>query len=232
MICRLCHAEAKLSNSHVIPEFCYKGLYDEKHRLIDVYDFKNDKKRFRQIGYREHLLCSDCERHFAHYERHCRRLFTDSLPEPRAGTKRFFDLPRLDGFKLRYFLLSILWRASESKDGFFKHVDLGSKHSELLRSHLLADTLPSFDEYGCWALALHFEDKPLKDLIMEPTPSRIEGHKVYRFVFTGIVLFCFISSHPIPEMYRKCLIGSSKSVTIHRADLPELGFLRKTLFGQ
>ena len=111
------------------------------------------------------------------------------------------------------------------------HVDLGPKHSERLRNHLLADTLPPYDEYGCWALALHFENEPLKDLIMEPTPSRIEGHKVYRFVFTGIVLFCFVSSHPIPELFRKYLIGRSEQVTIHRANLPELSFLRR-LFGQ
>ena len=232
MTCRLCKAESKLCNSHIIPEFCYKGLYDEKQRLIDVYDWRNEKTRFRNIGIREPLLCLNCEAHFARYERHCRRLFSDPLPQPRAGTKRFLDLPRLDIFKLRYFLLSILWRASESSDDFFKHVDLGLKHSEILRNHLLADTLPSYDEYGCWALALHYENKPLKDLILEPTPSRIEDHKVYRFVFTGLVLFCFVSSHPISEMYRKCLIGNSKTVTIHRADLPELGFLRKLFFGQ
>lgn len=231
MICRLCQADTKLSNSHVIPELCYKELYDAKHRLIDMYDYRNDKIRFRQIGYREPMLCATCEKHFARYERHCRRLFSDPLPHPRAGTTRFFDLPRLDDFKLRYFFLSILWRASESKGTFFQHVNLGPKHSELLRNHLLADTLPPFDEYGCWALALHYENKPMKDFIVEPTPGRIEGHKVYRFIFSGIVLFCFVSSHPIPEMYRKCLIGGTGAVTIHRADLPELGFLREMFLG-
>lgn len=230
--CKLCLAETKVCKSHIIPEFCFKGLYDENHRFIDMYDVRNEKHCLGQKGYSEPLLCSDCEERFARYERHCRRLFTDPLPSPRVGTKRFFDLPNVDGFKFRYFLLSILWRASESKGNVFTHVNLGSKHSEVLRKHLLAETLPPFDQYGCWVLALHYEDEPMNGIIVEPTYCRIEGHKVYRFVFTGIMLYCFVSSHPVPETWNKLLLGYSDRITIYRADLPEVGFLREMWYGQ
>ena len=33
MKCKLCLKENKLSRSHIIPEFFYKPLYDEKHRI-------------------------------------------------------------------------------------------------------------------------------------------------------------------------------------------------------
>lgn len=232
MNCRLCQTETKLCKSHIIPEFCFKGFYDDSHRFINMYDVRNEKHCYGQKGYSEPLLCSACEGRFARYEHHCRRLFTDPLPAPRAGTKRFFDLSHINGFKLRYFLLSILWRASEATNEMFKYVDLGPKHAENLRKHLLAETLPRFDQYGCWVLALHYENEPMKDIIVEPTYCRIEGHKVYRLVFTGIVFLSFVSSHPVPENLRRLLLGASDQVTIYRTDLPELGFLRKLWYGR
>ncbi len=229
--CRLCRAETKLCKSHIIPEFCFKGLYDENHRFIDMYDVKNEKHCLGQKGHSEPLLCNDCEERLARYERHCRRLFTDPLPAPRVGTKRFFDLPNVDGFKFRYFLLSILWRASAAKGKVFTHVNLGPKHGDILRSHLLAETVPPFDQYGCLVLALHYEDEPMKGIIVEPTYCRIEGHLVYRFVFTGIVFCCFVSSHPVAEHWHKLLLGYSDQVTVYRTDLPDLRFLSEVWFG-
>lgn len=224
--CKLCLAEAKLCKSHIIPEFCFKELYDENHRFIDLYDVRNEKHRLGQKGYSEPLLCSDCEERFARYERHCRRVFSDPLPSPRVGAKRFFDLPNVDWFKLRYFLLSILWRASVAKCTVFTHVNLGHRHGEILRKHLLAETLPPFDQYGCLVLALHYEDEPMKDIIVEPTYCRIEGHKAYRFVVAGLVFFCVVSSHPVSEHWHKLLLGYSDQVTVYRTDLPDLRFMR------
>lgn len=221
-----------MCNSHIIPEFCFKTLYDENHHFIKLYDVRNDGHCYGQKGYSEPLLCAECEALLARYERYCRRVFTDPLPPPRADTKRFYDLSRVNGFKLRYFFLSILWRASESKHEMYKHVTLGKKHSDILRSHLLAETLPPYDQYGCLVLALHHNDTPLKDLIVEPTHCRIEGHKVYRFVFAGLVLFCFVSSHQVSERWKRLLLGSSEQVTIYRADMPELGFLRSVFYGK
>jgi hypothetical protein len=231
MKCRLCGAEAKLCNSHIIPEFCFKSLYDSHHRFVNVYDLRNMKSCLGQSGFSEPMLCGACESLFAKYERHARRVFTDPLPPPRAGTKRFFDLPRVDAFRFRYFLLSILWRAGEASHEVFSHVDLGARHEETLREHLLAETLPHYCRFGCWVLALHHDDEQMKSMIVEPTYGRIEGHRVYRFVFAGLVLFAFVSSHPLPEVWTRLLLGSSPMVTIYRADLPELGFLRHALYG-
>lgn len=231
MNCKLCLQDRKLCRSHIIPEFCFSLLYDDNHHFINMYDVRQEKTCLGQTGWKEPLLCPTCEGIFAKYERHSRRLFTDQLPAPRKGTKRYFDLPRLDHFKLRYFFLSILWRASVAKSPMFKHVALGQKHEQLLRGHLLAETLPEYDDYGCWVLALHYDSEPLKDIIVEPTHCRIEGHRVYRFVFAGIVLFAFVSSHPVSDKLRRFLLGATSQVTVYRADLPELGFLRQVWHG-
>jgi len=36
MVCRLCQKEKPLVQSHVIPEFLYRPLYDEKHRAVEA----------------------------------------------------------------------------------------------------------------------------------------------------------------------------------------------------
>lgn len=232
MICALCKTQVPLCRSHIIPEFCFKCLYDGNHHYINMYDVRNDKTCLGQKGFYEPMLCTQCEAKFTRYERHSRRIFTDPLPPPRKGTTRFFDLPNVDAFKFRYFLLSVLWRASNARQKIFQHVDLGPRHHEILRQHLLSETLPPYNRYGCWVLSLHYDDTPLKDFVVEPTYCRIEGHKVYRFVFTGIVLMCFVSNHSLSERWSRLLLGSSDHVTIYRADLPELAFLRKVWYGK
>ena len=81
-------------------------------------------------------------------------------------------------------------------------------------------------------MSLHYDNIPLKDVIVEPTYCRIEGHKVYRFVSAGIVLMCFVSNHRLSEGWSRLLLGSSGQVSIYRADLPELAFLRKVWYGK
>ncbi len=53
-ICRVCLKESKLRKSHILPEFLYEDLYDEKHRALVIYQ---KKEKVFQKGLRELLLC-------------------------------------------------------------------------------------------------------------------------------------------------------------------------------
>ena len=66
MICKFCKKDKILKNSHIIPEFFYKPLYDSKHKMIVMERDKEDisDKWKIQKGIREYLLCGDCEEHF------------------------------------------------------------------------------------------------------------------------------------------------------------------------
>ena len=65
MKCFLCLSEATLRASHVVPEFFYKPMYDEKHRFFTVSSDPERRDRMHQKGVRESLLCDDCEGRFA-----------------------------------------------------------------------------------------------------------------------------------------------------------------------
>ena len=69
MMCRLCLKNRKLCDSHVIPEFLYRPLYDSKHRAFEL-RLEPFRERYLQKGYREQLLCDECEAKIAKYEQH------------------------------------------------------------------------------------------------------------------------------------------------------------------
>jgi hypothetical protein len=74
MICKLCHSEAELQNSHVISEFQYKPLYDAKHRFHVISINPEQKERFEQKGFREKLLCLPCETKLSRWEAYAKKV--------------------------------------------------------------------------------------------------------------------------------------------------------------
>ncbi|RYX80702.1 hypothetical protein EON73_05255 [bacterium] len=62
MHCRLCLQEKPLiKKSHIIPDFMYKGIFDDKHKIVQK-DFINNKDLFPSDGiYEKHILCADCD---------------------------------------------------------------------------------------------------------------------------------------------------------------------------
>src|SRR5262249_44127067 len=60
--CALCHRTDPLCDSHVIPEFIYKPLYNNEHRMVGWRATEAGlKHEYVQKGLREQLLCATCE---------------------------------------------------------------------------------------------------------------------------------------------------------------------------
>lgn len=53
MNCAICKDNSDLKNSHIIPEFFYKPLYDEKHRINVIPLSQEQKRKYKQKGHRE-----------------------------------------------------------------------------------------------------------------------------------------------------------------------------------
>jgi hypothetical protein len=223
--CKLCLRQAPLAKSHVIPEFIFSGMYDQKHRFLEVADVNAGKIALGQKGFRERLLCVECEQRLNRHERHARRLFKDDLPLPVTPEFRRVRITNVNPQTLRLFLLSVLWRAGVSSLPVFKHIDLGP-HQEKLRTILLSeDALPT-GGYPCVVMPLFFEGKHFKDFIVEPTPVRLAGHKCFRFVFGGFVSIFFVSSHMLPPAYLKTALPQSGPFDLYGKELRDVAFLR------
>ena len=74
MTCALCREKKKLCNSHIIPEFLFKPLYDGKHQIHIISTDSDMKPKKGQKGTREKLLCGDCEGLLSKYEKYAREV--------------------------------------------------------------------------------------------------------------------------------------------------------------
>lgn len=191
-VCALCKEERHLRNSHVIPEFMYKQLYDEKHKFWVL--SASEPSWEEQKGLREHLLCGECETKLSKWETYTSRLLSNGVP---TVAKRTGDLIWVDGAdyeKFKLFQLSILWRAGASNLPMFSKVQLGV-HEETIRQRVFSETPGAPSEYGCALYALTTKDGVDRGLIVAPTLCRMEAIHTYHFVFGGLIWLFFVSNH-------------------------------------
>lgn len=205
MQCALCLQEAELRRSHLIPEFLYETLYDEKHRL-QVLSLLPERDNWReQKGLREPLLCDRCEQRLASWERYVSLLLKGGKPVTYRTEGRVVCLSALEYIPFRMFQLSILWRAGVSRLLFFSEVQLGS-HAEILRQLLVAGDPGPPNRYCCVMFGIRHEKEAFTGLIMQPGRTRLYGQVVYRFVFGGFLWAFFVSNQDLPSQLLPCTL--------------------------
>jgi len=224
--CRLCDESVKLCSSHVVPEFLYERLYDEKHRFIELTDVRKGAAKRTQKGHRELLLCSACEGRIARFERHARRLFVDDLPPFIARSKRIREHPRIEYALTKLFFLSVLWRASVSTLPLFKHVSLGP-HEDVIRGMLEREDAGQALDYPVIVYSLYMDGQHLRDFIVEPTYVRIEGRLCYRLVLPGFVVFIYVASVPISGASARLAMSPERPFETYLTEMKEFKFLAK-----
>jgi hypothetical protein len=219
LLCALCRLPHPLKKSHIIPEFLYKPLYDEKHRFNAYGSAGASVVIQQQKGTREHLLCLNCEAKFCEYERFAADFFHGALriyegtnqPEAFYGKALKFSrlAATLEGCKLtnskvpnviqiegvdyklmKLFLLSLIWRMGASSLYFFREVELGP-HLERLRVMLNNDDPGEPDQYACQMMLIEASGRLLTDWQSQPRKFRDQGKTFYSLMTTGFRLeFC------------------------------------------
>jgi hypothetical protein len=216
--CALCQRDRDLRLSHIVPEFAYKRIYDERHKMI-VFDGANvDKTWKEQKGLRDRLLCSDCEEFLntSYEERFCKLWFgkktLEERPDLPVATLNGLDYPT---FKL--FHLSVLWRASVCKNPAFAFVDLGP-HNERIRKMLLERDAGSEWDYPIICAALTDGSEIAFSLMASPRRLKFEGHIGYEFTFAGCVWIYYVTSHRNPFI-EEMAFKPTGVLPVHRWDV-------------
>lgn len=208
MPCALCLRETELRRSHVIPEFLYETLYDEKHRLQVLSTIPEQGNWREQKGLREELLCDACEQKFSIWERYASLVLKGGIPLTVRQESNIVHISGLNYEKFKLFQLSILWRAGISSLQFFEKVRLG-KHTEELRRLLLAGNPGSSERYGCFMFGLKHGAGTFTGVIMQPGKVRLNGHTAYRFVFGGFLWAMLVSSHDLGAPLNQCTLSAT-----------------------
>ena len=214
MQCHLCLKDKVLQNSHIIPEFFYKPVYDGIHRL-HVWSSGPDKiNKYWQKGIREKLLCITCEQFLSPLEDYVKRVFYGGV-EVEIKHERYGEaLRNIDYQKFKLFQLSLLWRSSISSKKFFSEVKLGP-HENRIREMLITKNPGEVHEYGCIMMCLLIDgNRPLDQMIMQPDSLRIDGHRCFRFLLGGCLWIFFVSKHSKNFRHKELFLSKKGELTI------------------
>ena len=197
--CRLCRKHhPALRNSHIVPEFLYRNLYNEKRHMMAIRQPqpRHGASKVLQKGIREPLFCESCEQHFnEHFEKpFLDQWSTVTLPDP-WETDRDSRISVDDYSSFKLFHLSVLFRASVSSLPTYDQVALGP-HESVLRQ-LLLDRNPGdeFEYPVCGQAVVHHRSRRLVQAITRPELRPINSHRYYAMAYGGIEWWIKVSSH-------------------------------------
>lgn len=205
--CRLCGNQEKLCDSHIIPEFFYKRLYDDLHKCLEVTIAAPSKSITHQKGLREPLLCECCDnKRLGKYEDYMARTLYGKQGISGKRIRNGILVEGLSYDRARLFQLSMLWRASISSLPEFGEVSLGP-HEEKIRA-LLWDAEPGEpDQYPCVLCVPDRYFKALGDKAIKfPQVQKRHGHTWYDFYCGGLGWMYIVSSHTKGKLGRNMTI--------------------------
>lgn len=201
--CNLCLKEKELiKKSHIIPDFLYRQseMYDDKHRMYSLTKddiLKNRKIKQEQSGiYDSYILCKDCDnRIIGSYEKYASdAIYGTNIPLEHCpdcinygDTYPVLSICRnVDYTKYKLFLLSILFRASITKDDFFDEVKLSTENQNNLRKMIYEGNPREFNDFPFLVSTFATSNDIPTDICISPAKSEQNGNITYTFVFAGM----------------------------------------------
>jgi hypothetical protein len=208
--CKLCRKVRPLCRSHIVPEFAYAPIKNEKNQILAV----GRKVSKVQTGYFEKLLCQECEGLLSAYESSFKQTWMDTILPNFSHLKTrphkdfiSVEIPDYASFKL--FHLSVLWKAAVSSR--FKvdpRITLGSYKAQI--AALIRNGDPGQPgDFPFWGvLSIDGQSRPVATVCpLAKGTGRIEGHHCYMMSYA----YCdwtFIIARPGPkllaELEEKC----------------------------
>lgn len=229
-ICKLCLQDKELiKKSHIIPEFMYKELYDEKHklRLFDpksLFEGESHLKKPSTGIYEGDLLCAVCDNKIiGSLESYGYQiLYADELPDeirPKCKNYRnqdgleFSICENVNYSKIKLFILSILWRASISSNEIFNGISLGKDENEI-RQMILNNSPDSQSKYPIIIASWIRDETFSNDIISQPSLGVLEGKERFVFPINGFIYNIYLDYNDIQPALKNFIIKESNEISI------------------
>ena len=120
-LCKLCRNQWELCKSHAIPDAHFKQIIRRSAgKAVSITDDECTPNQYTHDGWQTYMLCKDCENLFNKtYDEYGINLLRDLKNDATYGSDGL-TFKNIDRKKLRMFLLSILWRISESNHSMYR----------------------------------------------------------------------------------------------------------------
>lgn len=235
-ICRLCGKQARLLESHIIPNAFFSRILKKNEGKGIVIPTEIDKPiHHSSESWHEKLLCEKCERYlnenFEYYSIQLLRGNGVTIHRNKNG----IIIDRMDGTKFRLFVISIVWRAFHSTLTAYDQVKITFEQSEIFRHSLLLNEDIPQDIAEIKLNRLHdhdqehgFDRATIRQLIISPFARRYKNKQVFVFIFEGFVIQIKIpGAHINRHKMTSGTIPSGQNQRVHIpnkqfSDIPEL----------
>jgi hypothetical protein len=205
--CKLCgNVNIELLDSHIIPEFLFISVYDNKHRYIDFSEDQNIKAKFVQKGIHEKLLCHDCEVLLSRYEKSLHDFILEFWYNKNKSFIKLLDnfayMKHIDYVNVKIALLLILYRMSVSQLVRFKGYSLGV-HEEIIRDIILHNQTIDRYTYGIHISPVTISGKYNPGLILTyEEPSKYKSqYELQQFIIEWLLIEIMISDLPKDDIW-------------------------------
>ncbi|WP_370683224.1 hypothetical protein AB9V60_24450 [Pseudomonas syringae pv. atrofaciens] len=229
--CALCGESKPLRDSHYFPKAAYKELGKSKKSKISPVKLDMLKARANSSDkqYKKHLLCNDCEKLFSKREDIVSRFWRKSsgflLKNQLRNMKIYEDyndqrvFPTYPPVSIKqddlfYFILSIVWRASQGPWGDLPGIN-GIPTSVM--PHIEKYLLGSGPQPAGIKIIIYVDWKDrLKDMIrfVSEGPHYPGGYWFAQFVMLGLTVDVFFGCNPLQELDIAMRFGGERMILI------------------
>jgi len=179
-----------------------------------------------QKGFRERLLCWDCEQKLSPYEKYNREILYGDVEITGFRKRNRIEFTGLNYKRVRVFYLSVLWRMSIAGHRFWKGVDVG-RHEDNVREMVLGEFPGEPYDYGVYCIAPLFDGQLLADFILEPDFKRDHRGRFYRVVLGGFLFMFYVSAVRLHDEGEHLFIQKNGHWNIPIIDAQKIEFLRE-----
>lgn len=241
-ICQFCEEERDLCESHIIPEFFYKPLYDsqDKNRIYGFSTQSSYVKVFQQ-GAWQHLFCRDCEDIFHRYEDYVAPLYEGGFWEQGRALKftdgticpDAIDLTGIDYHRFKLLFLSVFWRLS-LKTKYFPQIQLGP-HRDSIKKMLSESDAGSERRHGIAIARMTLKDEHVSGLVGTFQEGRAGSKfRMHVVILGGYAVYLWLGKPDIPDDFLGIMTrekGSQAILTLQIERMKGLHYMPKMLKG-
>ena len=202
MKCKGCNESKKLIDAHIIPKSFFMDLKGDANHLAIVDSSRNGRLgRTFKGDYDKNILCKSCDGKFELFDDYAKKLLVGKEKEFVKVYHNFEHIGwevEYDYYKIRYFLLSVLWRASISERSFYNKINLGP-HQDIIKNEIF-NLNNSFSNNYQFMISRFTPDRiqNLEKTILCPYTTQIEGVEFCVIMFLGYMAWVKVDIKPEP----------------------------------
>jgi len=224
-VCKLCDKNKLLKNSHIVTKNLFKGVFEEQHSVKIITAENKNHSRIMQDGFKEYLLCDECEQKFGRWENNLYKTLVDIENEK----SKILDISKLTNGNLfvrgidynafKKSLLSFIWRMSISSIIEFKDFNLGDLEAEF-KSILMTDSPVKEWEYPVFMNKTTLQNNKPSRFVSLPDKILIYGqYKLVELVVYGFHFNIILSKEELNENQMELILRENGEFQIRVKDL-------------